>query len=110
MVVSDYEIILKNHFPFWSSLTQKEKLFIINNTTTVTYPKGTSFHSDKNGCVGLIFIKKGILRTYLLSDQLKEVTLYRLFENDTCIFSASCILKDITFEVFILNNFFSLIE
>lgn len=101
MILSDYETILKNNFSFWSSLTQKEKLFIINNTTTVTYPKGTSLHSGKTGCIGVIFIKTGILRTYLLSDQLKEVTLYRLFENDTCIFSASCILKAITFDVFI---------
>lgn len=35
----------------------------------------------------------------MLSDEGKEVTLYRLFPGDICIFSASCVLESITFDV-----------
>lgn len=45
--------------------------------------------------------KKGELRVYLLSDEGKEVTLYREGEGDISIFSASCVLSQITFDVHI---------
>ena len=35
----------------------------------------------------------------MLSDEGKEVTLYRLFAGDMCILSASCVLHNITFDV-----------
>ncbi len=52
-------------------------------------------------CVGLFLINTGKIRTYLLSDDGKEVTLYRLGRGDTCILSASCALATITFDVYI---------
>ena len=39
------------------------------------------------------------MRTYLLSDEGKEVTMYRLREGDCCVLAASCILSAITFDV-----------
>ena len=39
------------------------------------------------------------MRTYLLSDEGKEVTIYRLREGDCCILAASCVLSAITFDV-----------
>lgn len=37
----------------------------------------------------------------MISDQGKEITLYRLFERDICLLSASCIFNNIQFEVHI---------
>ncbi len=39
------------------------------------------------------------LRTYLLSDEGKEVTIYRLRKGDVCVLAASCMLSAITFDV-----------
>ena len=46
-----------------------------------------------------LLVLKGSLRTYLLSDEGKEVTIYRLREGDICFLAASCILSAITFDV-----------
>ena len=48
---------------------------------------------------GLLLIKSGQLRVYILSDEGREITLYRLFELDMCLFSASCMLRSIQFDV-----------
>ena len=50
-------------------------------------------------CTGLLLIKSGQLRVYILSDEGREITLYRLFELDMCLFSASCMLRSIQFDV-----------
>ena len=44
-------------------------------------------------------MRSGQLRAYILSDQGREITIYRLFDRDLCLFSASCILRSIQFEV-----------
>ena len=50
-------------------------------------------------CTGLLLIKSGLLRAYILSDEGREITIYRLFERDMCLFSASCIMRSIQFEI-----------
>ncbi|MEA4992607.1 MAG: Crp/Fnr family transcriptional regulator, partial [Oscillibacter sp.] len=50
-------------------------------------------------CVGLMIVRSGQLRAFILSDEGKEVTIYRLFERDMCLFSASCIMKNIQFDI-----------
>ena len=50
------------------------------------------------GCSGILIIKKGQLRVYTLSEQGKDITFYRLNDGDISILSASCVIKDITFD------------
>ena len=50
-------------------------------------------------CTGLLLIQSGQLRAYMLSEEGREITLYRLFDMDMCLFSASCIMRSIQFEV-----------
>ena len=45
------------------------------------------------------WLNPGKLRTYILSDEGREITLYRLFDMDMCLLSASCIMQSIQFEV-----------
>lgn len=93
--------LFKTHFPFWEHLSPDEKEKILNNTTLVSYKKGENVHSGSGDCVGILFVKRGQLRTYLLSEDGRDVTLYRLFEGEVCILSASCVFDTITFDVFI---------
>ena len=44
-------------------------------------------------------MKSGQLRAFILSDEGREITVYRLFDRDICLFSASCILRSIQFDV-----------
>lgn len=96
----DFEFLREN-LSFWNRLTEKEKNMVMNNVTKVIYNKGEIIHNADNDCLGLILIQKGGLRVYILSEDGREVTLYRLTEGDACVLSASCILNNITFDVFI---------
>lgn len=86
-------------FTFWDKLNDNQKKSILNNTEPVQYKKGTTIHAGDNDCVGVLIIKKGELRVYMLSEEGKDITLYRLRDGDICTLSASCILKNITFDV-----------
>lgn len=92
---------LKDNLPFWNKLTPSEKESIIQNTVTVKYKKGQNVHSVENDCVGVLILKSGELRAYILSEEGKEITLFRLETGNICVFSASCIIKTITFDVFV---------
>ena len=87
-------------FPFWDHLSDWDQGSFIHSSQTVKFPRGANIH-DGGECTGVILIKSGSLRLYLLSDEGKEITLYRLFPGDMCIFSASCVLDTLTFDVFI---------
>ncbi len=92
--------LFKENFPFWESLTENEKETFINSSVHMEFQKGTNIH-DGNECTGIILIRKGSLRLYILSDEGKEITLYRLFPGEMCMLSASCVLNNITFDVFV---------
>lgn len=49
----------------------------------------------------MLLIKKGQLRVYTLSEDGRDVTLYRLFADDIGILSAACTLDAVTFDVYI---------
>ena len=74
---------------------------MLANTTLMRYAKGTCIHSGDNDCKGMLIVKKGTLRTYMLSENGREITLFRQNEGDVCILSASCVLAAITFDVHI---------
>ena len=92
--------LFKDNFPFWDSLSDKDKDTFINSSQHISFKKGTNIHNG-NYCTGIILIKTGSLRLYILSDEGKEITLYRLFPGEMCMLSASCVLNNITFDVFV---------
>ena len=96
----DFEAIFNKNFPFWDNLDKAEQEFICKNSTSVTFTKGTNAH-DSSECSGFFFVKSGCLRVYIMSEDGKDITLYRLHSGDMCMLSASCVLQSITFDVFI---------
>ncbi|MBR6620089.1 MAG: Crp/Fnr family transcriptional regulator [Clostridia bacterium] len=95
-----FEPIFKDIFPFWEKITDSDKEYICANTSAVSYPKGTNVH-DGNDCLGIVMLRSGCLRVYILSEDGKDITLYRLHAGDMCMLSASCVLQSITFDVHI---------
>jgi CRP/FNR family transcriptional regulator len=65
------------------------------------FTAGESMASASENCSGLFLLQSGQVRAYITSENGKEITLYRLFERDVCIFSATCMMKNITFDIFI---------
>ena len=49
----------------------------------------------------MILVRSGSLRLYIMSEEGKDITLYRLQKGDLCMLSASCVLSAVTFEVFV---------
>ncbi|MBR5444757.1 MAG: Crp/Fnr family transcriptional regulator [Clostridia bacterium] len=92
--------VFEKYFPFWKALPDKDKETFCRSSVSVRYEKGTTIH-DSSECTGVIIIKSGCLRLYILSEEGKEITLYRLFPGDICMLSASCVLDSITFDVFV---------
>ena len=92
MTFSDY-------FPIWGKLNQDQQEMLLGRLMLRTVPKGTVLHNGDMDCTGLLLVKAGQLRAYILSEEGREITLYRLFDRDMCLFSASCILRSIQFEV-----------
>ncbi len=87
--------------PFWEHLNQSEKDLLLTNANSAHFSKGQALHYGDNECIGILFIKHGMIRIYITSDEGREVTLYRLEDNDICILSASCVLQNIDFDVFV---------
>ena len=80
-------------------MTEIQKELLLRESRIVRYQAGDSIYSSVRECLGAVFILEGIMRTYLLSDEGKEVTIYSLREGDCCILAASCVLSAITFDV-----------
>lgn len=91
--------LFNDHFSFWPHLSQEQKEYAMSHASILCYRKGTNIHSGESNCVGLILVKTGELRVYMLSEEGREITLYRLREGDVCVLSASCVLSTITFDV-----------
>lgn len=95
-----FKDIYREIFPFWNELPHAEQEFICRHSHVMTYAKGTRIH-DGNECSGVIFVHSGSLRLYMMSEDGKDITLYRLHKGDMCMLSASCVLQSITFDVFV---------
>ena len=46
-------------------------------------------------------IRFGQIRAYIMTEEGRELTLYRLFSGDICLFSASCVFNSIQFDIFL---------
>ncbi len=88
-------------FPFWEKLDPNDKDLFCRSTGVSQYKKGTIIHGGNSECIGAVLVRTGCVRAYLLSEEGREITLYRLYPGDICMLSASCVLKSITFDVFV---------
>ncbi|MEL7623740.1 MAG: Crp/Fnr family transcriptional regulator [Clostridiales bacterium] len=87
------------YFPIYHKLTPEEQVLLESSVSKRRVAAGTMMHNGADDCVGLFILSSGQLRAYILSDEGKEITLYRLFERDICLFSASCIMSSIQFDI-----------
>ena len=90
---------LSEFFPVWDRLTPEQRRRLESAATRRRLRAGDMVHGAGTDCVGLLAVCSGRLRAYMLSEAGREITLYRLFERDICLFSASCMVKSLQFDM-----------
>ena len=91
----------QNIFPFWEQLKQEEQKMVAEHVLTQNLQKGDILHRGCGECSGIVHVAKGQLRVYIVSEEGREVTLYRLHQGEMCVLSASCLMDAIVFDVLI---------
>ena len=89
------------YLPFWDKLTKEQQQRIGGVIEYRTVKKGTHIHDSSAECLGLVAVKSGQLRAYILSEDGREITISRLFEYDVSLLSASCVMPDMQMNVMI---------
>lgn len=90
---------IQDCFPIWTKLTPSQQNTIDRNLIHRSVKKGEIIHNGGMDCAGLFVIESGQFRAYILSDEGREVTIYRLFDLDICLLSASCMIHSIQFNI-----------
>ena len=89
----------QDHFPIWDQLTLSQQQQLLDVLSFQTVKQGTLLHGAGASCTGLHLIQRGQLRAYVFSEEGREITIYRLFDGDLCLFSASCVIRNIQFDL-----------
>lgn len=92
----------QSYFPIWDQLLPHQQQQLLTVLTLQTIKKGAVLHDGSMRCTGLYLIRSGQLRAYVFSEEGREITIYRLFDRDLCLFSAPGILHSLRFEVTIV--------
>ena len=88
--------------PFIDKLTDEQKRFLAANAVTRRFNRGELIRNGDDSCLGMVFVISGCLRVYLLSEEGREVTLFRVSQGEICVLSASCVISQITFDTHIV--------
>ncbi len=88
-------------FSFWNDLTRAQADFLKNSLRNQVFPAGKLIHRSDGGCRGIMSVISGALRVYCVSEEGREVTLYRVDSGEICILSASCLMDSLVFDVLI---------
>ena len=92
---------ISNYLSIWNKLNEEEQESIRQSATLLSVPAGEHIHDGTKECTGLLLVASGQLRAYIISESGREITLYRLLDQDMCLFSASCIIRSLQFDVLV---------
>lgn len=86
--------------PYWDKLSGSERGAMRAGAVERSYSRGETIHGGGVECLGMVMVLSGLTRTYVLSEEGREVTLFRTGEGECCVLSASCVISQITFDTF----------
>ena len=99
--ISEHSLVFSSIFSFWKDLSPAQNNFLSQSVRQEFYSAGTLIHRADSGCKGIMSIISGRLRVFCVSEEGREVTLYRVEKGDVCILSASCLMDSLIFDVLI---------
>jgi CRP/FNR family transcriptional regulator len=94
-------MLFSEYLPFWDKLTPQQQEHLAGLVEHRSVSKGTHIHDSSAECLGLVIVKSGQLRAYILSEDGREITISRLFDYDISLLSASCVMPDMQFNIMI---------
>lgn len=89
----------EHYFPIWDQLQPHQQRLLLDSLASQTVKKGTILRGGSTDCAGLVLIRSGQLRALVYSEEGREITIYRLFDGDLCLFCAPCVIRSIRFDV-----------
>lgn len=92
---------IRDYFPIWEKLTLSQQERLTACAVNKCFKKGTILSNGTADCTGLLLIQTGRLRAYILSEEGREITIYRLLDMDMCLFSASCLMNSIRCDIMV---------
>ena len=87
--------MIENTFPFVKELSEEDRAMLVGSMVTKNFPKGSIVNRNEDGCVGVLSVTAGRLRVYIVSDEGREITLFRVDPGEICVLSVSCLLDSI---------------
>ncbi len=87
--------------PFWANLSSDEKAIVSQRALTKRFNKDQIASSNSSACLGVVLILSGSIRVSLISDEGREITLYRAHAGEFCISTASCVIRQLTFDAIV---------
>lgn len=91
--------MINNYIKFWDNLSENEKNEILKNSKILTFKKNQIIDTSKHD--GFYIIKKGLLNVFVITDNQKEISLFKIREYDFCLFSSKCLLNKFEYEILI---------
>ena len=91
---------LERHFTFLKNAGQEVKKQLWQHAQIKEIPAGASICWEGDTCTQLALVLSGAVRVYKVGESGREITLYRIEENESCILTASCILSQTRFPAF----------
>lgn len=95
----DKEYYLKETLPFFNSLPKEDKEEIIAKSSICEYENGEVVHSKYSTCTGLLIAISGTFRVFISAPNGRQITLFKLYERDVCMLSASCVFSNLNYDV-----------
>jgi CRP/FNR family transcriptional regulator, anaerobic regulatory protein len=94
-----HENLVSTYFPITANCNNEHIQLIRNTALIKRFRKDEAIMHGGKACSGLVAVVNGQLRAFIQSSSGKQVTLYRLFNYDVCVMSASCLLKNMQFDI-----------
>ena len=86
-------------FPIWDQLQPLQQRRLLDSLSFQTVKRDMLLRGGSADCAGLLLIRTGQLRAFVYSEEGREITIYRLFDGDLCLFCAPCVIRSIQFDV-----------
>ncbi|WP_147613253.1 Crp/Fnr family transcriptional regulator [Treponema pectinovorum] len=89
---------ITKELPFWNSLSASQKIFLNQNAYLKSFPRGKILSATEKACLGLFYVVSGKIRVYAISENGKEITLFNIEKDETCVLSSSCVIEQVKFD------------
>ena len=88
-----------HQMPFASVATAEEMKIAAHHAHLISFGKGEVVHTrSQTECLGMVMVLSGSLAASMISDDGKQILLYRLEAGEVCSFTARCVLNLLSYE------------